>query len=535
MVKYKLAGRRTTRSASLAERVHVRTMSTERRDHYVDAIRRAGEQLTEEAIAAMPRLDLEDRLLMLEASWRHYEEEHLTLRANPALVQHREAHLQLYVELEEAYLQIRRVVRQRTENLRAEERRAEMILLQNQQQLPQQAQQIVVQTADALANIPNTWGTFSGDFAQWHSFRDRFTTAVHANNKIPITFKFQYLTSAVTGRAAKVMGTYKLTDENYARAWERLCDVYEDDYTAIQTLVRRVLNIPRMDRPTNAGLRRITDTIHECLTQLDSFFNVQEWHPLIMFSIVDCMDSITFDAWETQRINLAEEEAKAKLQALANQIHVQDDVHVVDDDSVEGSIAGAAGGVPQRRKPVNLPSLTVLLKFLESRAGICARSERRARDDSSDVSSTNKNRDGTINRSRPKLRSVVVPVGSQKPATSASNTRGAATGYPPCTLCEQDHALYRCPDFLALNLNGRRDHVKRFKLCRNCLRNDHDEKQCKNKPCYRCPNNQPHNSVLCPTREVEKQSASLAAANLVQEQAATKQAAKRQSSNSSEQ
>lgn len=95
---------------------------------------------------------------------------------------------------------------------------------------------------------------------------------------------------------------------------------------------------------------------------------------------------------------------------------------------------------------------------------------------------------------------------------SGSSVQGRASGsatknVAPCRGCRGDHPLYRCPEFLALNLAGRKQAVSKWQLCHNCLRENHTADKCYSGPCVRCPNGQKHNSVLCPQRENNAQSA----------------------------
>lgn len=55
---------------------------------------------------------------------------------------------------------------------------------------------IEVQATDAAGNIPNTWGTFDGDYAKWQSFRDRWLSTMHNNDKVKTIVKFQNLKTA---------------------------------------------------------------------------------------------------------------------------------------------------------------------------------------------------------------------------------------------------------------------------------------------------------------------------------------------------
>lgn len=64
-----------------------------------------------------------------------------------------------------------------------------------------------------------------------------------------------------------------------------------------------------------------------------------------------------------------------------------------------------------------------------------------------------------------------------------------------CPKCKRDHALSHCKDFMALNIDARRDFVKNNSLCFNCLRHGHASSKCRsNFHCRVC--NSRHHSLV---------------------------------------
>lgn len=57
-----------------------------------------------------------------------------------------------------------------------------------------------------LAELPLK--TFSGDFKQWLPFWEQFRTAVHENNALSGTDKFNYLQSTLRGEAAEALAGF---------------------------------------------------------------------------------------------------------------------------------------------------------------------------------------------------------------------------------------------------------------------------------------------------------------------------------------
>lgn len=58
----------------------------------------------------------------------------------------------------------------------------------------------------------------------------------------------------------------------------------------MQAVAMRLLRMGRMQAPTHNELRRVLDTVHECLGLMQAYFDTKRWEPLIVYLIVDCMD-----------------------------------------------------------------------------------------------------------------------------------------------------------------------------------------------------------------------------------------------------
>lgn len=432
-----------------------------RRNLFQNSLQRLNEQVAGEAMQETDLLQAEEVLRHADNNWQKFESRHEDVIALDLNADQMTEQQQIYAAVEVAYYALRRDLRARI---------TELTPVAEQMQQGGQGGPVHVEfaTIDALGNIPNTWGTFTGDYSQWHSFRDRFKAAVHENVRLQPIFKFQYLRAAVTGAAARAMGDWQMVEANYQRAWERLCSVYEDDYLAVQTLCRRLRSIPKLERPSHNGLRKIIDTVHECLHQLSTFVAVDGWDPYIVFDVLDRLDPATHDAWESQRPRNGEHRG----------------------EDVDMEVAG--------RRFAQIPTWKELEAFLERRARISIYADNR--DES-------RSRDNSMNRTNKQKRPVTnVAQQQQKPTTSqaASNKQRMPTGYPPCVVCKADHPLYRCVDFLRFDLAGRREVVSKHKLCLGCLKQVAADHNCITIPCPMCPSKPVHNSLLCPSREANR-------------------------------
>lgn len=88
--------------------------------------------------------------------------------------------------------------------------------------------------------------------------------------------------------------------------------------------------------------------------------------------------------------------------------------------------------------------------------------------------------------------------GERDKAPRTENLNRPVSRHLPCRVCRGDHPLFKCPEFLALSMDSRMQHVNRFNLCQNCLKSGHLPANCYSGPCTRCPGRPRHNSVLCP-------------------------------------
>lgn len=56
-----------------------------------------------------------------------------------------------------------------------------------------------------------------------------------------------------------------MTDENYEKAWNRLREIYEDDYMQVQIFMRKLHNAPRIEKVTSVNIRNLVDLVHRCV------------------------------------------------------------------------------------------------------------------------------------------------------------------------------------------------------------------------------------------------------------------------------
>lgn len=74
---------------------------------------------------------------------------------------------------------------------------------------------------------------------------------------------------------------------------------------------------------------------------------------------------------------------------------------------------------------------------------------------------------------------------------------------PYIGFCQQNHLLFSCQQFRDLDVDTRIQKIANFKVCKNCLRPGHTEKQCHLSHCKYCTSR--HNTLLHKNSETERQ------------------------------
>ncbi|XP_055306802.1 uncharacterized protein LOC129571056 [Sitodiplosis mosellana] len=329
--------------------------------------------------------------------------------------------------------------------------------------------QVEVQTTDATGNVPNTWGTFNGEYSKWHSFRDRWLT-LHENKKVKTIVKFTNLQTACIGKAAGALGEWDLTEANYEKAWERLNCIYEDDYMQVQSFMQELFKLPQMRASSSQSIRDVIDIVHKHIHGLKRYIKMDSSNPYVVFKVIECMDSETYRAWEKFRPSLA----KANKANEANA------------DDGENANQYKTGKYIQTWKEME--------EFLEGEVTIRVHAEKRNASTQENSKSSTSKRAKRFDRKN----------GSEK-----SNL----PEFLQCVLCNNTHPIYKCESFKAMSLVGRKNHIAQYDLCERCLRKKHSgkcEKKMNNQECPRCkPAIRFHNSAICPSVELSAQTALL--------------------------
>lgn len=102
---------------------------------------------------------------------------------------------------------------------------------------------------------------FDGAYFNWFEFRDTYESLIHKNESIQPILKFHYLNSFLEGEAARVISNLEVSDQNYAQAWELLCERYNNNRQLITNHLNSLFSIEPLQRESDKSLRYLSDHV----------------------------------------------------------------------------------------------------------------------------------------------------------------------------------------------------------------------------------------------------------------------------------
>lgn len=126
-----------------------------------------------------------DLLKSIETLFGRFENEHFALVCDPNQTPFVETHMEVFTIVNSQNIHARQMLAEKIAELTPQAVAPPIV------QAEPKKIQVELQTPDALANITNTWGKFGGDYSQWHSFRDKWLSQIHENEKVRPVLKLQ--------------------------------------------------------------------------------------------------------------------------------------------------------------------------------------------------------------------------------------------------------------------------------------------------------------------------------------------------------
>ncbi|CAI6342683.1 unnamed protein product [Macrosiphum euphorbiae] len=276
---------------------------------------------------------------------------------------------------------------------------------------------------------------FNGDWQMWTSFIDSFNAMFHKNKDLLPVQRLYYLKSCLQGQAREVISSIPTIGENYLQAYNTIVNRYENKGAIIQSHIRSLLDTPRVLTASATELQNLHHHIMSNVNALRAATQpVDSWDAWLVTLICSRMDSATVAEW---------------------QLHYN---------------------------KKDLPSFTEIESFLFNRIAAYEAGE------------MNSHKGG----SNP-VPAKLIPSSFNKQKLSKFNDKKILfakynESKPKCISCNSEHYLFQCMKFKNLSVEERRDVVFKNRCCFNCLRSDHQVRQCRSSSCTQCGKR--HNTLL---------------------------------------
>lgn len=273
---------------------------------------------------------------------------------------------------------------------------------------------------------------FAGDSQTWPTFHDTFKRLIHDNLNLKNVEKLHHLKTCLKDVALKIIANLQTTDDNYDIAWNLLVERFDNKRLMVNDHIKAIMNLPKLNKPLPTQLRELTDSIHTHVSALEKLgLDSISWEWVLICIISSKLDHITNLAWE------------------------------------------------ETLEPGVMPTYENIKKFLTKR---CFSLE------NSSYHNYSQGAHKTPNLSKNSLNNNL----NNRSLTSLAVTSN--TNVSICPHCKQNHFIYQCSEFSKLSTEQKYNVVKLNKLCTNCLRVGHRNRDCRSSNCKIC--NKSHNTLL---------------------------------------
>lgn len=304
--------------------------------------------------------------------------------------------------------------------------------------------------------------SFSGAHTEWKTFYDMFRAIVHNNEKLPGSYKFQYLLGSLSGEARDIIAGFEVCDDDYSKAWKALCDVYNDKPMMFMHIMKRFSSLEQITKEQPDKLRDLMKSTVACLKSLDSVgVDRTPVDPVIAYFLMRKLPAETVAFWEETR-------DRNQLPSVASlQSCVETRIRVASAIATARNDFTATTSTPREHRAETNH------QYQQSNPSQINRKKVNSYQSSSKTNST----------------SNVAVV----PTATTTNSAGKKFNCPVCN--GEGHPLRACDAFLALPAAERRMTIAKLKYCSNCLAYNHLDAKCRSShTCFTC--GERHHSLL---------------------------------------
>ncbi|XP_076278390.1 uncharacterized protein LOC143208142 [Lasioglossum baleicum] len=178
---------------------------------------------------------------------------------------------------------------------------------------------------------------FEGQYKDWPSFRDLFTSLIINDKSLSPVERLHYLKACMKGSTTKLLKNVKTTSDNFQVAWDKLSTQFENPRRLVQAQIQLLASLAPMKRESAEEMKQLYDDTFDAIDALDNL-----GRPVT--NAVDWIVELTVEGWDQQSQREWEDSLK---------------------------------------KSKELPTLEQLKEFMEGRIQICERLEASSRAESS--------------------------------------------------------------------------------------------------------------------------------------------------------
>jgi hypothetical protein len=157
-----------------------------------------------------------------------------------------------------------------------------------------------VENKSELIRLPKiTIPTFSGNYSEWTSFRDLFTSLIHKNKDLDDVQKLHYLKGYLVGEAEQLLRHVQITHDNYSACWEKLEKRYNNKKFLSSCILKRFMSQKNITMESADALKELLDTTNECLNGLQNLgIDTTTWDIIVIHIVCLKLDNETRKQWE---------------------------------------------------------------------------------------------------------------------------------------------------------------------------------------------------------------------------------------------
>ena len=143
------------------------------------------------------------------------------------------------------------------------------------------------------AKLPKlTLPSFSGEYTQWVSFWDQFSTLVDSKVDMANVEKLSYLKLSLKGDAAQIISSLLVTDANYDIAKRKLEERYNNKRSIVKAHLTAINALPVLKKESSVELRRLLESTNEHVQALEALMlPVDQWDAILVYWVLEKLDA----------------------------------------------------------------------------------------------------------------------------------------------------------------------------------------------------------------------------------------------------